>query len=136
MKTKRGNVLGRVLAVFLCLGALVGVLTACDPMGGHYPPDYGKKWVCQDPEIVLISDQNSDRTWYQEKWILWNGEKIPIQVSYRANRFYVSLDKPSSEDLTILKGTWRYKGDKLLFRIEWDGLFDGAYETLVFTKEE
>ncbi len=128
--------LGRGLAALLCLGLLAGLLTACDPMGGHYPPDYGKKWVCQDPEIVLISYQNSDRTWYQEEWILWNGEKIPVCVSYRAGRFEVYLDKPSTETQTILEGAWRYKGDKLIFQIQKDDLFGGAYETLVFTKEE
>lgn len=124
---KKGRIL-RPCALILCLAALIA-MSGCDPLSRWAPPEISEKWVSNDPEMVLHFEQDGQ----QNCWILWNGTRTEVEVGFRAGFFWVTLAGPRVPTVTLLQGSWRYKGDKLLFLIEEDDFFDGAYKTLVFT---
>ena len=113
-------------------------MSGCDPAAGRYPPQISKKWVCTDPPITLIdiydSSENSELL---NEWIEWNDTRVCIRVSYHVHFFWVSKyhDGFQTTD-NLFRGTWKYEGDKLIFTIEEDNFFGGAYKTLIFSKGE
>ena len=92
-------------------------------------------WICNNPKIVL-NYQCQKSALEPQCWLIQNGERVDIVTDYRANLFWVELPGPRSDERTLLQGKWKYQGDKLIFMIEKDNIFDGAYKTLVFTKKE
>ena len=60
----------RPVLLVLILALAVVLLTACDPVAGHYPCQLGHGWVCDDPDIVLDTWRAEDGTWH------YSGEKI------------------------------------------------------------
>lgn len=92
-------------------------------------------WICDDPKIVLNYQHNTDGA-VQQCWIVYNGEQVEVVTDYRANLFWVELPGPRSDERTLFQGKWKYQKDKLIFTIEEDNFFGGAYKTLVFSKGE
>lgn len=124
-------------AILLFLAALL-TLSGCDPMAGLYPFQVSEKWVCDDPSITLVDryDRETNQS-TEEEWIRWNGNEVRIRISYQGGSFWVSEyhDGVLTSD-TLFRGTWRYRGDKLVLTIEEDNFFGGAYETLIFSKAD
>ena len=123
---------------FILFLIIILTMSGCDPVAGRYPPQISEKWVCTDPPITLIdiydSDKNSELL---DEWIEWNDTRVRIRVSYHVHFFWVSkyYDGFQTTD-NLFCGTWKYESDKLVFTIEEDNFFGGAYKTLIFSRDE
>ena len=121
--------------LILCIGLGGLFLSGCDPVAGHYPWEIAPKWVCNAPEMTFESTQLRDNTWSFSGELIWEDIAVDVDVAYRANRFVIYPENTSSHDDRLLSGTWRYDKDDLIFTIEEDFIFDGAYSTLVLHQE-
>ena len=128
------NRYGRLLltaAVCLCM-----VLTACDTYGNRYPFRKHCTWICENPtiEFTLVLSENG-RYLDQNSYFDIDGQRIPVFVDFRASSFVVYPD--NGEDSVnynerLLLGEWKYRSGMLVFKIEEDYIFGGAYTELVF----
>ena len=123
----------RLLAGLLICAVLF--LSGCTPSWIKFPWERCDRWVCQDPEFSLTYYRDADGWLIDEEFLRWNGEVIEIEVAYTTHEFVVFPLEDSHFDDRLLRGTWGYKGGKLVFYIEVDFLFDGAFDKLVFSPQ-
>ena len=109
------------------------LLTACDPVAGHYPCQLGHGWVCDDPDIVLDTWRAEDGTWhYGGEKIIMDGKEISIEVSYQVDSVFISPKGAVRADDDLIRGTWKIKDGYLIIEVTQDNIFDGKYTELVF----
>ena len=125
----------KVFPIILLVCVMLTALTACDPCWGKYPEDMHSQWVCHDPEFVLdYTVTDTEETW--NAYCVIDGEVRPLIVAYASGRFDIfpweaSIESLHQEDL-LVSGTWKYRQGKLVFTIQEDHLFGGAYQVLEF----
>ena len=123
----------RPVLLVLILALSVVLLTACDPVAGHYPCQLGHGWVCDDPDIVLDTWRAEDGTWhYGGEKIIMDGKEISIEVSYQVDSVFISPKGAVRADDDLIKGTWKIQDGCLIIEITQDNIFDGKYTKLVF----
>ena len=123
----------RPVLLVLILALAVVLLTACDPVAGHYPCQLGHGWVCDDPDIVLDTWRAEDGTWhYGGEKIITDGKEISIEVSYQVHSVFISPKGAVRADDGLVRGTWKIKDGYLIIEITQDNIFDGKYTKLVF----
>ena len=94
------------------------------------------RWVSSDPYFVL-EYRYVDGDYFESAVLETNGELQEVFVDYQGGTFIVT--PPATEAINyadrLLEGTWRYRRDKLVFYIDYDSVFDGAYKEIVFEPE-
>ena len=126
----------RLIAFVAIILLFLMLLTGCDPYASIAPYNTASKWICEDPEIVLSYWRDENGVLQEKSWIIWDGEEIDIIAGFHSGSIMVTLNKPSVPTQVLFQGKWKYKGDKLIFTIEEDNFFGGAYKTLIFSKGE
>ena len=123
----------RLIRLVPILFFVILLLTACDPVGGHYPWQLGHGWVCDDPDIVLDTWRAEDGTWHNggEK-IIMDGKELIVQVAYHVHSVFIYPEGPAYAKGELIKGTWKIKDGCLIIEITQDNIFDGKYTELVF----
>ena len=123
----------RLIRLVPILFFVILLLTACDPVGGHYPCQLGHGWVCDDPDIVLDTWRAEDGTWHNggEK-IIMDGKELIVQVAYHVHSVFIYPEGPAYAKGELIKGTWKIKDGCLIIEITQDNIFDGKYTELVF----
>ena len=98
-----------------------------------FPFENAPRWVSSDPYFVLEYKYVDDE-FFESAVLEINGELQEVVVGFRASVFLVtpSVTEAISYDDRLLEGIWKYRGDKLVFRIKVDRIFDGAYKEIVF----
>lgn len=123
----------RLIQLVPILFFVVLLLTACDPVAGHYPCQLGHGWVSDDPNIVLDTWRAEDGTWhYGGEKIIMDGKEISIEVSYQVHSVFISPKGAVRADDDLIRGTWKIKDGYLIIEITQDNIFDGKYTKLVF----
>ena len=123
----------RLIQLVLILFFVALLLTACDPVAGHYPCQLGHGWVCDDPDIVLDTWRAEDGTWhYGGEKIIMDGKEISIEVSYQVDSVFISPKGAVRADDDLIRGTWKIKDGYLIIEVTQDNIFDGKYTELVF----
>ena len=123
----------RLIQLVLILFFVVLLLTACDPVAGHYPCQLGHGWVSDDPNIVMDTWRAEDGTWhYGGEKIIMDGKEISIEVSYQVHSVFISPKGAVRADDDLIKGTWKIKDGYLIIEVTQDNIFDGKYTELVF----
>ena len=123
----------RVIRLVPMLIFVILLLTACDPVAGHYPCQLGHGWVCDDPDIVLDTWRAEDGTWhYGGEKIIMDGKEISIEVSYQVDSVFISPKGAVRADDDLIRGTWKIKDGYLIIEVTQDNIFDGKYTELVF----
>ena len=70
----------RLIQLVLILFFVALLLTACDPVAGHYPCQLGHGWVSDDPNIVMDTWRAEDGIWhYGGEKIIMDGKEIVVQ---------------------------------------------------------
>lgn len=123
----------RPVLLVLILALAVVLLTACDPVAGHYPCQLGHGWVSDDPNIVMDTWRAEDGTWHNggEK-IIMDGKELIVQVAYHVHSVFIYPEGPAYAKGELIKGTWKIKDGCLIIEITQDNIFDGKYTELVF----
>ena len=105
-----------------------------------YPYEKGARWVCSDPHFELEYRMMGERLVEQSAFLEIDGVLQPVDVFYQSNSFIVHLENPEASGYhyndRLLEGTWKYRGKKLVFYIDDDFVFDGAYKKIIFSLEE
>lgn len=116
---------------------LMLILGACDmyAMAGEYPFDRASEWNCEeiDFEIQFIYNDSGQLLAEQNSGLCWNNETLEVSVGFHVDYFIVNID--GDQDVItepLLKGTWKYQDNKMIFYISEDYLLDGAYSKLTF----
>ena len=123
----------RLIQLVLILFFVALLLTACDPVAGHYPCQLGHGWVSDDPNIVMDTWRAEDCTWhYGGEKIITDGKEISIEVSYQVHSVFISPKGAVRADDDLIRGTWKIKDGYLIIEITQDNIFDGKYTKLVF----
>lgn len=123
----------RLIQLVLILFFVALLLTACDPVAGHYPCQLGHGWVSDDPNIVMDTWRAEDGTWhYGGEKIITDGKEISIEVSYQVHSVFISPKGAVRADDDLIRGTWKIKDGYLIIEITQDNIFDGKYTKLVF----
>ena len=123
----------RLIQLVLILFFVVLLLTACDPVAGHYPCQLGHGWVSDDPNIVMDTWRAEDGTWhYGGEKIIMDGKEISIEVSYQVHSVFISPKGAVRADDDLIRGTWKIKDGYLIIEVTQDNIFDGKYTKLVF----
>ena len=123
----------RVIRLVPMLIFVILLLTACDPVAGHYPCQLGHGWVCDDPDIVVDTWRAEDGTWhYGGEKIIMDGKEISIEVSYQVDSVFISPKGAVRADDDLIRGTWKIKDGYLIIEVTQDNIFDGKYTELVF----
>ena len=126
---------GRVLGVCTLLVLLVfsiGCGRGIDPS----PRLKASLWVCEDPHFEMSYVSGS-----QVSYIEWEGKKYEVHVllGMTANTFTVypqSDDGVLRTENILLHGTWKYKGENMVVKIDTDRIFGWAYKKLVFVPQK
>ena len=123
----------RLIQLVLILFFVALLLTACDPVAGHYPCQLGHGWVCDDPDIVLDTWRAEDGTWhYGGEKIIMDGKEIVVQVAYHVHSVFIYPEGPVYAKAELIKGTWKIQDGCFIIEITQDNIFDGKYTKLVF----
>ena len=123
----------RITFLIITLILTIILLTACDPVAGHYPCQLGHGWVCDDPDIVLDTWRAEDGTWhYGGEKIIMDGKEIVVQVAYHVHSVFIYPEGPVYAKAELIKGTWKIKDGCLIIEVTQDNIFDGKYTKLVF----
>ena len=123
----------RLIQLVLILFFVALLLTACDPVAGHYPCQLGHGWVSDDPNIVMDTWRAEDGTWhYGGEKIIMDGKEISIEVSYQVDSVFISPKGAVRADDDLIRGTWKIKDGYLIIEVTQDNIFDGKYTKLVF----
>ena len=123
----------RLIQLVLILFFVALLLTACDPVAGHYPCQLGHGWVCDDPDIVLDTWRAEDGTWhYGGEKIIMDGKEIVVQVAYHVHSVFIYPEGPVYAKAELIKGTWKIQDGCFIIEITEDNIFDGKYTKLVF----
>ena len=123
----------RLIQLGLILFFVALLLTACDPVAGHYPCQLGHGWVCDDPDIVLDTWRAEDGTWhYGGEKIIMDGKEIVVQVAYHVHSVFIYPEGPVYAKAELIKGTWKIQDGCFIIEITQDNIFDGKYTKLVF----
>ena len=123
----------RPVLLVLILALAVVLLTACDPVAGHYPCQLGHGWVCDEPDIVLDTWRAEDGTWhYGGEKIIMDGKEIVVQVAYHVHSVFINPEGPVYAKAELIKGTWKIQDGCFIIEITEDNIFDGKYTELVF----
>ena len=123
----------RLVLLVLILALAVVLLTACDPVAGHYPCQLGHGWVCDDPDIVLDTWRAEDGTWhYGGDRIILDDNEVELQVGYRGHYAFFSSPKCLYAEDDPIHGTWKIQDGCLVIEVTQDNIFDGKYTKLVF----
>ena len=123
----------RLSQLVLILFFVALLLTACDPVAGHYPCQLGHGWVCDDPDIVLDTWRAEDGTWhYGGEKIIMDGKEIVVQVAYPVHSVFIYPEGPVYAKAELIKGTWKIQDGCFIIEITQDNIFDGKYTKLVF----
>lgn len=94
------------------------------------------RWVSLDPYFVFEVGY-VDGEFFESAFLETNGELQEVFVDYQGSTFIVL---PSDTEGIyykdrLLGGTWRYRGDKLIFYIHYDSVFNEAYKKITFEAE-
>ena len=105
--------------------------------GKDYPFEKAERWVSLDPYFVL-EYKYVDGELLQNTFLEINGELQEVEVGHQGGVFAVFLKTSESENHngTLFSGTWKYRGDDLVYYIDDDFVFDGAYKEIVFEPKE
>ena len=123
----------RPVLLVLILALSVVLLTACDPVAGHYPCQLGHGWVCDEPNIVLDNWETEDGTWhYGGDRIILDDNEVELLVGYRGYYAFFSSPKCLYAEDDPIHGTWKIQDGYLIIEITQDNIFDGKYTELVF----
>ena len=123
----------RPVLLVLILALAVVLLTACDPVAGHYPCQLGHGWVSDDPNIVMDTWRAEDGIWhYGGEKIIMDGKEIVVQVAYHVHSVFIYPEGPVYAKAELIKGTWKIKDGCLIIEVTQDNIFDGKYTKLVF----
>ena len=128
----------KVLLIALIILVLIPVfliLWVVFLMGGsdfrEYPDEKATRWVCEDPNIEISFSGIAP-----EAYLEWKGEKMPIYVGMHADSFTIYLQRdpegPYREEDILVRGSWKYVKNTMVFEISTDNIFKGAYKKLVF----
>ena len=101
-----------------------------------YPFENALRWVSLDPYFVLEYTYVDGNLSEPNAVLEINGELQEVDVGYVAGTYDVNfIDPETGYTETLFGGTWKYRGDKLVFRITSDHVFDKAYKEIVFEPE-
>ena len=131
----------RVLLITLIILILIPVfliLWVVFLMGGsdftEYPDEKATHWVCEDPHIEISYSGVAP-----EAYLEWEGRNLPIYVGMHANSFTIYLQRdpegPYREEDILVRGSWKYVKNMMVFEISTDNIFNGAYTELVFVPQ-
>ena len=123
-----------IVFVLVVLFFVTLLLTTLSENARPYPLEKDSRWVSSDPYFVLNYKYVHDELLEQNAILEINGEFQEVEVDYRRGVFLVVLpaSKTGDYDEVLFSGTWKYRGDKLVFNIKHDYIFDGAYKEIVF----
>ena len=123
----------RLIQLVLILFFVALLLTACDPVAGHYPCQLGHGWVSDDPNIVMDTWRAEDGIWhYGGEKIIMDGKEIVVQVAYHVHSVFIYPEGPVYAKAELIKGTWKIQDGCFIIEITQDNIFDGKYTELVF----
>lgn len=98
-----------------------------------YPFENVPQWVSSDSYFVLEYKYVDGELSEQNAILEINGELQKVEADYVSGTYHVFFVEPETGyTKTLLGGSWRYRGDKLVFRITYDCIFNGDYKEIVF----
>lgn len=100
-----------------------------------YPGEISSRWVSSDPYFVLEYIYVDGKYSGQNTVLEINGELQEVEVGYVAGTYNVYFIDSAGYTRILFGGSWRYREDKLVFRIRGDSVFDEAYKEIVFEPE-
>lgn len=124
---KRKN---RTTALLIIVSLIL--VSGCDPTQGSYPDQVSKQWICNDPKFTLYFDDETVGGKSNSK-IYFDSYTAQVDVVFMADRFEVLPCGVNSGDKSLLSGTWEYMGNKLIFHIEHDSIFDERYNRIALS---
>ena len=98
------------------------------------PFDYpGSTWISEEPRIELHVSNSSNIPADSECYILYRGEKIPVNFypGYPTASSFVLRDDPHD---IVLSGSGRFFEKEVILKITVDHLFDGQYREITLKR--
>ena len=96
-----------------------------------YPFENAPRWVSSNPYFVL--EYKYDDEFFESAILEINGELQEVNVECVDGTYDVFIIDPETRYTeTLFGGSWRYRGDNLVFRIKHDRIFNGEYKEIVF----
>lgn len=101
-----------------------------------YPFEKGSRWVCMEPYFILEYRYEDGRLLEDRAFLEINGLIQPVIVGFQGDFFLVAPVNSIEDKDRFLTGSYHYRGGQLVFSIDEDFVFDGAYKEIVFSPEE
>ena len=135
-----------LLVVILCISSLAHYYSAPGPGKTVYPWETADAWYCEEIDFTFYYTYDDRGTInFLETPLVWNDETYNIEVSFKYSLMSFSLPvshpifegtefyNPSGKSsYFVVEGCWEYVGENILFTIQNDALFGGAYKELIF----
>ena len=132
------------LNCFCCLFFAVLLLSSCtyDPYSDQRPFDYGNaEWISETPEIYFSVDTAMDEYYYPLGRIMIDDTEYLCKFWFihQTNQLHilVYMDENATPEMCIgeIKGDCDFFPDHFIMYIDYDTVFDGQYNSIIFYKD-
>ena len=134
-----GKRIQRITAMCLILLWMPFLLIGCYDIS--YPDEHCARWVSDDPVFVIEYQAPPEfETYTQNAYLEVDETRILVVICHHMH--YVDVfpaDSVSNNNIQgepILRGTWKLKKNTMIFKVDSDSVWDGAYKEIRFTREE
>ena len=126
----------KMLITCILLAIICALFAGCDPYYRNYPFQEEATWICEEPYMQFVFSKAANGVPISEEYLIWNGEKIQIDVSYQASMYCVDPKGSIVHDERLFTGEWKYRKGALVFSIKEDFIFGNQYEELIFYRQD
>lgn len=124
------------LVVILTMILLTVLVSRCEPPWKDSPYTIASAcWVSTDPRLEFSYEHDEAGVLTRSGVLYCDGEAMNVQYDFRGGAFYITrIVKGVTE--TIMMGSWRYRSDReqIVFSVQHDEIFNGAYTEIVFER--
>ena len=117
-----------ILILSLCI-----LFIGCYANDVQYPFQVSSKWQCESLDFSLSYYTNTAGKKLEVETLLWKDQVYQVNIAFGLGDFCVFPEYANIYDERLFAGTWYYKEDKLVLKIEEDFLFGDQFTELVFT---
>ena len=120
----------------ILLAIICALFVGCDPYYGKYPFQEEATWICEEPYMQFVFSKAANGVPISEEYLVWDGEEIPIDVSYQGSMYCVDPKGSTVHAERLFTGEWKYRKGNLVFLIKEDFIFGNQYDELIFYRQD
>ena len=112
------------------------LFAGCDPQYGNYPSSKAPIWTCSDPVFRIVYTKEKNGMTSSNAILEWEGTLIEVSIYFQSCLYDVFPKNSSAYEDRLFGGTWEYRGENLILKIEDDYVFGQRYSKLILSPSD